>query len=301
MQSAIGYGALVHPGAEHRADGAPELLVRVLRERLAQLFQHALLVEHDQLGPVVGGEIRVESIALTLLVQVEQFLEMLMTDAEHHVGIHGDEAPVAVIGETAVAGLCRQRLHGLVVEAEIEHGVHHARHRGAGTGAHGDQERVDLVAELLSGNATDLRQRLLHLRFEVGRVLLVVRGVIGADAGGNGEAGRHRQAEIGHFGKAGALAAQKVAHIGLALGAAVAEGIDPLLLCRNFGPALARLQARFPALILVLILALILGDRLAPGFGLRRLADRLFLGFCADARSFAFGHGSTSTGERWGP
>ncbi len=37
VQAAIGDGARVHPAAEHRADRAPELLLRVLRERLAGL------------------------------------------------------------------------------------------------------------------------------------------------------------------------------------------------------------------------------------------------------------------------
>ena len=38
VQAAIGDGARVHPRAEHRADRAPELLARVLRERLAVLL-----------------------------------------------------------------------------------------------------------------------------------------------------------------------------------------------------------------------------------------------------------------------
>ena len=128
MQAAIGVGALVHPGTEHRADCAPQLRVRVLRERLAALGLEALLVLLDQLGPVVGGQIGVERVALVFLVVVEQFLEVLVADAEHDVGIHRDEAPIAVIGEAAVAGFLGQRLDRLVVEAEIEHGVHHARH-----------------------------------------------------------------------------------------------------------------------------------------------------------------------------
>ena len=166
VQAAVGVGALVHPGAEHRADRAPQLRVRILREGLAQLLLHALLVALDELGPVVGRQIGVEVIALALLVMVEQFLEMLMAEAEHDVGIHGDEAPVAVIGEAPVAGFLGQRLHGLVVEAEIEHGVHHAGHRGARARAHRHQERVHFVAESLAGDFADLRQRLLDLRLQ---------------------------------------------------------------------------------------------------------------------------------------
>ena len=51
VQAAIGDGALVHPRAEHRADRAPQLLVRVLRERLAVLLLDALLVARRRARP----------------------------------------------------------------------------------------------------------------------------------------------------------------------------------------------------------------------------------------------------------
>ena len=104
MQAAIGDGALVHPRAEHRADGAPQLRVRVLRKRLAALLLDALFVAVDDRIPVIGAEIGVERIAVAILVVVEDFLEVMMLDAEHHIGIHGDEAPVAVERKTPVAG-----------------------------------------------------------------------------------------------------------------------------------------------------------------------------------------------------
>ena len=68
--------------------------MRILRERLAVLFLHALLVLNDQRRPVVGGEIGVERVALLLLVAVEQLFEMVMVDPEHDVGIHRDEAAI---------------------------------------------------------------------------------------------------------------------------------------------------------------------------------------------------------------
>ncbi len=152
---------------------------------------------------------------------------MMMLEAEHHVRIHGDEAAIAVIGEAAIARQFRQRFHGLVVEAEIEHGVHHARHRGAGAGAHRDEQRILGIAEHLAGQLADMVERLLDLRLQFLRVGLVVRVEIGADRGRDGEAGRHRQAEIGHLGEVGALAAEQIAHLRFALGLAVAERVAP--------------------------------------------------------------------------
>ena len=227
VQAAVGDGALVHPRAEHRADGAPQLVVRVLRERCAVLFLDLGLVELDELGPVVGLELGVEHVAVPVLVLVENLLEQVMIEAEHHVGIHGDEAPVGIIGEAAVAGIAGQRLDGLVVEAEIEDGVHHARHRGAGAGAHRDEQRVVAIAEPPAGEPADLGERRLDLAPELRRIALAVPVEVGADLGGDGEAGRHRQAEIGHLGEVRALAAEEIAQPRLSFRLAVAEGIDP--------------------------------------------------------------------------
>ena len=77
--------------------------MRALRKVAAQLVLHPLLVAHDQLGPIIGGEVGVEAVALALLVVIEQLLEMLVPDPEHDVRIHCDEAPIAVIGEAPVA------------------------------------------------------------------------------------------------------------------------------------------------------------------------------------------------------
>ena len=54
----------------------------------------------------------------------------------------------------------------------------------------------------------------------------VVEG--GADLGGDGEAGRHRQADVGHLGEVGALAAEQVLHLRVAVGLAAAEEVDVL-------------------------------------------------------------------------
>ena len=84
------------------------------------------------------------------------------------------------------------------------------------------------IAERLAGQLADVVERLLDLRLQFGGIGFVVRVEIGADRGRNGEARRHRQAEIGHLGEVGALAAEQVAQARLALGLAVAESVDPL-------------------------------------------------------------------------
>ena len=165
---------------------------------------------------------------------------MMMLEAEHDIRIHRDEAAIAVIGETAIARQFRQRFHGLVVEAEIEHGIHHARHRGAAAGAHRNQQRIFGIAERLAGQLADMVQRLFDLRLQGRGIGFFVRVEIGADRGRNGEAGRHRQAEIGHLGEVGALAAEQIAQASFAFGLAVAKGEHPFAGLCQIGRGLRR-------------------------------------------------------------
>ena len=230
MQAAIGDGTLVHPRAEHGPDRAPQLRVRVLRERRADLLVDALLEARDHLLQVGNVEIGIERITAAILVLVEDFLKVMVRDAEHHVRIHGDEAPVAVIGETLVAGFFRQRRDGHVVEPEIEHSIHHSRHRRARSRAHRDQERIFAVAKSLSGDATDLGESRLDLRLQILRIDLAVVVKVRADLGGNGEAGRHRKAERSHLGEARAFAAEQIAHTRATRPLAAAECVDPFAL-----------------------------------------------------------------------
>ena len=132
MQLAVFDRPEAHPGIKHGANRAPELLLRILRERAADRLLDGCLVQRNQRFPVSGGQIGILDKRLLRLVVFENILEMIVLHAEHHIRIHGDEAAVAVEGEAAVAGAGGNRLDGDVIEAEIEHGVHHARHRGAG-------------------------------------------------------------------------------------------------------------------------------------------------------------------------
>jgi hypothetical protein len=62
---------------------------------------------------------------------VEGGLEVLVLDAHDDIAEHVDQAAVGVVGEAAVAGLLGEALDGLVVEPEVEDGVHHAGHAEA--------------------------------------------------------------------------------------------------------------------------------------------------------------------------
>ena len=131
--------ALVFPGLEDRAHGAPQLRVHVLGEGAAGAPLDDGLVALDELFEFGGAQFvvmrdaRLGADLFKRCFEGAGFVLAARVDPHYHVAIHLNEAPVAVVGEGLLAGLPRERRYGLVVEAEVENGVHHARHRLAGT------------------------------------------------------------------------------------------------------------------------------------------------------------------------
>ena len=242
--AAIDDRAVVHPRGEDGAGGAAQLVPRVVREDLAGAGLDEGLEALDELLLVLGGEGGVLDVALVLLV-LEFFddgLERLMVlafallHAEHDVAVHLDEAAVAIPGEAGVVGGLLEGDDGLVVEAEVQDGVHHARHGVAGARADGDEQRhAGGGAELGAHDLLHVGHAGFHLGLEVGRVGALVGVVVGADFGGDGESGRHRETDAGHFGEVGAFAAEQGLHGAVAVSLAVAPGVDDLGGLGGFG------------------------------------------------------------------
>ena len=112
----------------------------------------------------------------------------------------------------------------LIVQAEVQDGIHHAGHGSARAGTDGNQKRVIKIAELLAGHLFELFDILHDLRFDLAVDLAVVLVVLRAGFGGDGEALRNRHAGVGHFGQTGALTTQSILHGGLV----AAEGVMTL-------------------------------------------------------------------------
>ena len=159
-----------------------------------------------------------------LLGRVEQRVELLAGHAEHDAPVHGDEAAVGVVGEPLVVGLAGQALHRLVVEAQVEDGVHHPGHGELGPGPHRDEQRVVGVADPLAHGLLQAGPGPGDLGGEpLGPAALHVGPARG---GGDGEPGGHGQAQHGrHLGQVGTLAAEEVLHLhrGLAVGVVEVE------------------------------------------------------------------------------
>ena len=230
---AVDHGARRLPREEHRADGAPELVVWVLRERLPGALQDQRLVRGDEVAQFVRVQVGVAGDAALGLLRVQQHLERVVLEivelshTEDDVRVHLDEAAVRVVDEPCVARTCDQTGSGLVVQTEVEDRVHHAGHRNARTGAHGDEQRVVGVAKAGANDLLDLPDALGNLRLEAVRERTTVPVVRVADLGGDGEARRDRDAEASHFREIRTLAAQERAVGGRRL--PVSEEIDHLL------------------------------------------------------------------------
>ena len=123
------------PASEHRADGAPQLFLDIFRERFAQILLHARFVEFGDALQVIGIQFGIHFDTFLVFFVVQDFFEMGMVDAQHHIGIHLDKAAIAVIGKARIAGQLGQTFRRRGVEAKIEHRIHHAGHGDTCAGA----------------------------------------------------------------------------------------------------------------------------------------------------------------------
>ena len=209
---AIDHGPLRVPRVEHRADGEIHLFAGFLRERSTRVFDDDVLERLDELAQVVGVQVEVGLGVLLGLRGVQRRGEVLGVDAQHRVAEHLDEPAVGVEGETLVAGLTGQPAHRLVVEPDVQDGVHHAGHRELRTGADGHQQRVIGLPQPLAHRVLEGGQVLGDLFAQiVGRVATLEVGA--TRFGGDRETGRDGQFEIGHLGEVRALAPEQVLHV----------------------------------------------------------------------------------------
>jgi hypothetical protein len=191
------------------------------------VLQHDLLVVGNDFLQRLGVEVGVELGLLLLLLAIENFLEGGLGDVEHDAAEHLDEAAIGIVGEAGIVAELGQALHRLVVQAEVEDGVHHARHGELCARAHADQQRIVGAAELLALQLLQAFERFVHLAIDLAGDSMIWH-VLAAGFGLDGEAGRHGQAGIGHLGEPGAFAAQLVLHLAVTFGVAVAKEVNVL-------------------------------------------------------------------------
>ena len=124
----IDVGAGVVPAAEDSGDSFAELFIRIGREFFAEDGFVVFLVFGDEALELLGRNFGIELIAILFLEFVKHLVHRGSGVAFSDVGEHQDEAAIGVPGETVIAGKFGEFFNDDIVEAEVEDGVHHARH-----------------------------------------------------------------------------------------------------------------------------------------------------------------------------
>ena len=182
------------PRAEDRVDGGLELLASVLRETLAGLPVN-LHVFTDDFLQACCVQVGVQLGLAAPLYSGQGVLEVVVLHPENHVAEHLHQSAVCVPYEPLVAGQLDQGRQCLVVQTEVQHGVHHARHGDRRTAAHRDQQRISPPSERLAGVLLKLSDVGVDLPGQAGGIFAPALVIQVAYFGGNGEPGRDGQAQ----------------------------------------------------------------------------------------------------------
>jgi len=229
VEFAIADGAGGVPRTKYRVDGVPKLLHAILGEHLANVLLIDLLVLVDHVLELLGGQIAVDFHAGLLLGRVDLGLEVLVMTTHDDVAEHVDEPAIDVVGEARVACLLDDAFDHVVVEAQIQDGVHHAGHGDGGAGSHADQQRTARIAHLGVHRLLQLGHVLGNLFGQTLGPLAAGLVVFAADLRGDRETGRDRHAQARHLGKVRPFAPQEFLHLGIAFGLSAAEEIHPFV------------------------------------------------------------------------
>ena len=139
IDTAIVLGSVVLPGAENGVARHDELIMRILREVALDMLLNDFLVFFDNFLQCFGIETGIKLYLFLFLLGVEDFVEGRLWNLQHHVAEHLDQTAVGIIGKARVVAAFRQGLDAVIVQAEIENRIHHARHGKLRTRANADQ------------------------------------------------------------------------------------------------------------------------------------------------------------------
>ena len=248
---AVQRGTRVVPAAEHGLDGQFQLHHGVLREGHRAVDDEAgvfhardvlgedLLELGHELLQVLSREVGVGRDAARVLHGRDGVLEQVAIKTHDDVGEHLDEAAVGVPCETGIFRLLDKAVDGLVVQTQVQNRVHHAGHGHRGAGTDGNQQRIFRVADFLADALFQVQTILVNGVERAFRPRVVGVRVLHARLARDGEPRRHRQTDVGHLGKVGALAAEDGFHVRVAFRDVVALGVfaecvNPLDFCSHF-------------------------------------------------------------------
>ena len=226
----IDVGAGVVPTAENRGDGFFELNIWISREVFVEDLFVVSLVIFDKGFELIGGDFGIKFVAVVSLDLVKHRVHFGARMSFGDVGEHQNEAAIGIPSKAlVVCGFC-ELIDGLIVKAEVENGIHHARHGLAGARTDRDEQRH--TGASAKGFAIDFFDfvKVIHdvipheIRDSFPRIV-----VKGAGFGGNGKASGDVDPGGGHFGKSETFSAKDVLAEMILVG--FLEGINVLLFC----------------------------------------------------------------------
>ena len=246
MEPAVFDRPLTVPRVEDGGHRSEQLLSWLLGKLFAGLLGEDPLELLDQAAQILGSEFRVEGDASLGLEVADRTLEQVMVDAAYHVTEHLDVAPIRIPGEALGSRTRCEAAYRLVGNAEVEHRVHHSRHRFAGPGPDRYEKWVGRVAQPLPRLSLERRQGLVDLFLDLRKQLATIQ-IGDACLRGHGESGGNpdRWPEARHLRDVRALPAEEIAHLHPTLG----ETVDVFLRARHLsGPLSLRhpLQSPLP-------------------------------------------------------
>jgi len=128
LDAAIIHRALAHPGIEDGAHCDLQLLQRFLREFATELLHIDLLEARHEFLEVRSGHIGILGDLQLRLEAVHHMVESLVINAHGGMPKHCQQAAIAVPHKAVVTGQRNQAGGDLVVQADVEDGIHHAGH-----------------------------------------------------------------------------------------------------------------------------------------------------------------------------
>ena len=93
------------------------------------LGENDFFFSRDDAAQFLGFQISVSAALGLRFEAIHNALELLVRDANYNLAKQRGETPISIQSKSQIAGLFGQTRHRFFVEAEIQHSVHHARHR----------------------------------------------------------------------------------------------------------------------------------------------------------------------------
>ena len=234
---AVENSARIVPAAKYRFNSKLKLDIRALGElnrtihnqrrilRGIYVLREDLLELSNKFLKILSGKVSISLNTARTLHQVNRVLEQIAIKTHNNVGEHLDKTTIRVPCKTGVLGLLDQAIDGLIVKAEVQYGVHHARHGHRSAGANRNEQRIFCVADFLANALFKVEAVFLDGVQNAFGPGIVGVCILHASLAGNRESRRYRQPDVSHLSKVSALAAKDGLHIGIALGDVVALGV----------------------------------------------------------------------------